>query len=78
VRPFLEGFGQRDRQPQARQHGQQQHDRTGARSGSVQLAAQVVKIHTHHTARNSMVVSTSPRSPICASIVCESWVIAKT
>jgi len=52
--------------------------RIGARSGSSQLVIQEVKIHTHHTARNRMVVWSTPSGVKCASSVWESCVIAKT
>jgi hypothetical protein len=52
--------------------------RTGTRSGSSQLVVQVVKIHSHHNARNINSVCTTPAGFRCSSRWCESWVTAKT
>ena len=52
--------------------------RIGVRSGSSQLVIQDVNIQTHHTARNRMVVCSTPIGVKCASRVWEIWVMAKT
>ena len=52
--------------------------RTGVISGLSQLVIQEVKTQTHHTARNSRVVCSTPSGVKCASSVCEICVTAKT
>jgi hypothetical protein len=53
-------------------------EQAGVRGGPSQFVHQAVQIHTIHTPENSIAVSIVPSGVRCASIRCDSWVMANT